>query len=131
MDNLLNSLISKIGSQITLSTKREMDESEISYIAGLADAIEIIEHEKEDMYFVGHDYYVLVYNEEIMDTVIRKMRLYRINHTENKTTYSFILKGFPIINLYSRAGLKNRVYYTYEDAKRGKDHVYLDQSKQY
>lgn len=108
-----------------------MYESEIAYISGLADEIEIIEKEKDDQYYVGRDYYVLLFDESSRETVISKMRLYRINQTENKTTYSFRAKGFLIVNLYSRAGLKNRVYYTYEDAERGKDHVYLDQHKQY
>jgi len=108
-----------------------MSESEIAYISGLADAIEIIEKEKEDQYFVGHDYYVLLFDGSNRETVIPKMRLYRINQTENKTTYSFRAEGFPIVNLYSQAGLKNRVYRTYEDAERGKDHVYLDQHRQY
>ena len=131
MSNILDSLISKIESQITLSTNGNMTEPETAYISGLADAIEIIEKEKSDHYFVGNSYYVLLFDEEKRDTVIVKMRLYRINETENKTTYSFIAKGFPIVTLYSRAGLKNRVYYTYEDAERGKDHVYLDHHRQY
>lgn len=131
MNNLLDSLISKIESQITLSTNANMTESEIAYTSGLADAIEIIEREKDDRYFVGQSYYVLLLDETTRDTIIVNMRLYRINQTENKTTYSFTANGYPIVNLYSRAGLKNRVYYTYEEAERGKDHVYLDHHRQY
>lgn len=123
----------RIEAQIICSTSWNMSNEGKSYLTGLADALEIVERVERDQLVVGKDYYVLVWNESNRSTDIQIRTLTKITHTITRTAYCFSLGRHdesPIV-LYSKGGLANRVFNTYEDAERGKQHVYLDQKRQY
>lgn len=91
------------------------------YVAGLADALEIVkEYDKNKLVF-GRKYFVLLYDNVCKKTNIEQMTLYRINKKE-KTSYCFCRnynQPNPDLVLYSKTSLKLRVFNDLESAQNG------------
>lgn len=118
---------------IHICSIRTNDPEITNYVAGLADALEIINYEEQFLHKVGKRYFVLVWNENSMTTDIENRELSKITLTPSRTTYTFSKDRNDIhpIVLHGKGGLASRIFETYEDAERGRNHVYLDKKRQY
>lgn len=58
------------------------------YVAGLADALEIVKEYDKNKLVIGRKYFVLLYDNVCKKTNIEQMTLYRINKKE-KTSYCY------------------------------------------
>ena len=91
------------------------------YVAGLADALEIVKEYDKNKLVIGRKYFVLLYDNVCKKTNIEQMTLYRINKKE-KTSYCFCRnynQPNPDLVLYSKTSLKLRVFNDLESAQNG------------
>lgn len=91
------------------------------YVAGLADALEIVKEYDKNKLVIGRKYFVLLYDNVCKKTNIEQMTLYRINKKE-KTSYCFCRnynQPNPDLVLYSKTSLKLRVFNNLESAQNG------------
>ena len=130
---MISRIKEKIQNQIQYATSWNMSPEEISYLSGLADALEIIEQAEADSLKVGTEYYVLSWNQYQNTTIIEKRKLTKITTTESRTAYTFSTGKHDMnpVTLYGKGGLASRVFNSIEAAKCGMQHVYLDQKRQY
>lgn len=91
------------------------------YVAGLADALEIVKEYDKNKLVIGRKYFVLLYDNVCKKTNIEQLTLYRINKKE-KTSYCFCRnynQPNPDLVLYSKTSLKLRVFNDLESAQNG------------
>ena len=115
------------------ATSLEMSPEEINYLSGLADALEIIVKAEKESLHVGTEYFVLVWDEQTLSTVIQTRKLAKVTITPTRTAYTFTSGKHdkkPVV-LYGMGGLASRVFTTLDDAKQGMEHVYLNHTRQY
>lgn len=104
-----------------LAESSNLSNNNTDYIAGLADALEIVKEYDKSQLVIGRKYYVLLYDNIHKKANIEQMTLYRINKKE-KTSYCFCRnynQPTPDLVLYSKASLKLRVFNNLESAKNG------------
>lgn len=120
----MQKIIEELNRKIILESSHEMTKEQEYYVAGLSDALEIIQQNIEDDYIIGRTYYVLMPDGKY-DTKIEKMRLYRINK-KKRWSYCFTkyLTGdvvSPDLVLSSKTSLNLRIYKNREDAERNRN----------
>lgn len=120
----MQKIIEELNRKIILESSHEMTKEQEYYVAGLSDALEIIQQNIEDDYIIGRTYYVLMPDEKY-NTKIEKMRLYRINK-KKRWSYCFTkyLTGdvvSPDLVLSSKTSLNLRIYKNREDAERNRN----------
>jgi len=124
----MNRAIEEIERKITLEKKCDKDSKCEYYLAGLADALEIIK-KYENEYIVGNCYYVIMPPSHYeTDNKVLKMQLYKITGKNNRKYYCFstyINSKYPgnDLTLSSQGSLKLRVYKTKEEAEKNKDSI--------
>ena len=96
-----------------------LSEEQHGYVIGLADALKVVERCKAKQLEVGRKYYVLSYENHIVQ--IKHMKLYRINHTEEKISYCFAVNGKNNLDkiILNDRGTNLRVFKDYESAQNG------------
>lgn len=127
-------LKSKISAETTKNMSTEMQ----YYIAGLADALEVVRQRMRDRLIVGQEYYVLMpvgntngrptYKNEFRPL---KLKLYQIKILQNRNDiFCFALnkdeipdwyKGSLTIQFSNPNTLKLRVFKTFEEAEKNKE----------
>ncbi len=122
----LQKIIEALNGKITSETHFNMTKEQEYYVAGLADALEIVKNVSEEQYVVGRTYYVLTLDKYNMAQV-EPMRLYRINR-KKRLSYCFTryLTGdivTPDVVLNSEGSMKLRVFTTREEADKNKGSV--------
>lgn len=120
----MQKIIEELNRKIILESSHEMTKEQEYYVAGLSDALEIIQQNIEDDYIIGRTYYVLMPDGKY-NTKIEKMRLYRINK-KKRWSYCFTkyLTGdvvSPDLVLSSKTSLNLRIYKNREDAERNRN----------
>lgn len=120
----MQKIIEELNRKIILESSHEMTKEQEYYVAGLSDALEIIQQNIEDDYIIGRTYYVLMPDGKY-NTQIEKMRLYRINK-KKRWSYCFTkyLTGdvvSPDLVLSSKTSLNLRIYKNREDAERNRN----------
>lgn len=120
----MQKIIEELNRKIILESSHEMTKEQEYYVAGLSDALEIIQQNIEDDYIIGRTYYVLMLDGKY-NTKIEKMRLYRINK-KKRWSYCFTkyLTGdvvSPDLVLSSKTSLNLRIYKNREDAERNRN----------
>lgn len=120
----MQKIIEELNRKIILESSHEMTKEQEYYVAGLSDALEIIQQNIEDDYIIGRTYYVLMPDGKY-NTKIEKMRLYRINK-KKRWSYCFTkyLTGdvvSPDLVLLSKTSLNLRIYKNREDAERNRN----------
>ena len=131
--NVIDNVIENITVQLNKAMRNADSQEEIAYASGLADSLEIIKEEMDNSLKIGREYYVLALDSKSNNTIIEQRILSKITATIGRTAYCFSLgkhDSNPIV-LYSGRGLVSRVFNNYDDAVRGKNHVYLNQKIQY
>lgn len=96
-----------------------MTDEQRSYVVGLSDALQIIEEYFSKQMIIGRKYYVISYVNK--QPKVEHMTLYRINNKQ-KCAYCFTRNHqnpTPDVVLYSKGGLKLRVFNDYESAQNG------------
>lgn len=119
----MQKIIDKLNSMITMETSTNMTSEQEYYVAGLADALQVIEEMLAEELSIGKTYFVIMYKDD--EPYIEEMKLYRIND-RNKKTYCFTKNidsnsPTPDLVLASEHSLKARVFNSQEEAERGKD----------
>lgn len=120
----MQKIIEELNRKIILESSHEMTKEQEYYVAGLSDALEIIQQNIEDDYIIGRTYYVLMPDGKY-NIKIEKMRLYRINK-KKRWSYCFTkyLTGdvvSPDLVLSSKISLNLRIYKNREDAERNRN----------
>lgn len=120
----MQKIIEELNRKIILESSHEITKEQEYYVAGLSDALEIIQQNIEDDYIIGRTYYVLMPDGKY-NTKIEKMRLYRINK-KKRWSYCFTkyLTGdvvSPDLVLSSKTSLNLRIYKNREDAERNRN----------
>ena len=130
---MIKQIKEKIEMQLHSASSFNPSPEQLNYMAGLADALEIIGSVEQDQLCIGKEYYVLAWDERTRSTIIQARKLSKITQTIARTTYTFSIndKDCNPIVLHGKGGLAMRVFKTYDDALHGKEHVYLDQKRQY
>jgi hypothetical protein len=122
----MQDVIYKIKNMIALNTKLEMTEAEESYIAGLSDALEILETSVSENLVIGNVYYVIMYRDgNKFLPYIDRMKLYKVTQGAVKPSYCFTKNlesgryhsNHPDLVLNSKKGVMERVFYTMEQAE--------------
>ena len=114
----MDEIIDILKSKILLESAPGMTEAQTYYVAGLSDALQIIEDYLENNLQIGKQYYVITHKD--MDAKVELMTLYRINH-KTKNAYCFTRdkdNPNPDLVLYSKGGLKLRVFDDYITAEK-------------
>lgn len=117
--------IEKLKRKITIETTTNMTSEQENYVAGLCDALQILEEVQEDDLKVGKRYFVIMYRDPTNQTnpYIQEMKLYRINNKQ-KRTYCFtknLTSNYSCqadLMLYNKGSIKMRVYETYTEAEK-------------
>lgn len=122
----LKKIIEALNGKITSETHLDMTKEQECYVAGLADALEIVKSLSEEQYVVGRTYYVLTLD-RFSTVQVEPMRLYRINR-KKRLSYCFTryLTGdtvTPDVVLNSEGSLKLRVFTSKEEAEKNKHSV--------
>lgn len=119
----MNEIIEEIKRKIAIeSSSLHMTPEQEQYVVGLADALQIIEEHCANQLVIGKKYYVLTYSKYERCVNVEEMTLYRINN-KKKRSYCFTKNNnnpVPDLVLYSKSGLKMRVFNTIEEAQNGK-----------
>lgn len=124
----MNKVIEELERKIRLESAVNLTDEMEYYLAGLADALEIVKkHENE--YIIGNCYYVIMPppKHEIGNRVF-KMILYKATGKNNRKYYCFstrIDSPHPTndLTLSSQISLKQRVYKTKEETEKNKDRI--------
>lgn len=123
----MNDVIRKLESLITLNTSSKMTEVEASYVAGIADALEVVKNSLSENLIIGNKYYVIMYRDgDIHFPYIEQMKLYKISQGQIKPSYCFTRNlesgkyhsNHPDLVLASKKGLIERVFFTKEQAEQ-------------
>lgn len=106
-----------------METSTNMTSEQECYVAGLADALQVIEEMLAEELSVGKTYFVIMYKDD--KPYIEEMKLYRIND-KSKKVYCFTKNidyksPTPDLVLTSEHSLKARVFNSRDEAERGKD----------
>lgn len=120
MERAIKALENKIKEESPYSTKEHE-----SYVAGLADALEIIKETINGGLVIGEIYYVLMPKGETEATIV-PMKLYRINQKTKKSycfskelrDYNHLYSPSPDLVLYSQTSIKLRVFKSREEAEK-------------
>ena len=126
----MQEIINKLENMILLETKPNMTKEQEYYVAGIADALEVVKKYSSNDLIVGKHYFVIMYkNNKKNNPYIEEMKLYRINKKQRQV-YCFTrnLKGHnetPDLVLASKAGLTMRVFESKIEAERNKDFASL------
>lgn len=118
MDEIIEELKRRIAIE---SCSLHMTPEKEQYVVGLADALQIIEEHCSNQLIIGRRYYVLTYSKKDKSAKVEQMTLYRINNKQ-KTSYCFSRTAnnpTPDLVLYSKSGIKSRVFNNYVDAQNG------------
>lgn len=113
----------KLRTMIDLQSCSEMNENQTYYVAGLADALQVVEDFMDKELVLNRVYFVIMFKEDNKNSpYITKMRLYKISR-KSKLCYCFTeyLSGrntSPDLILYSIGGLSTRVFSTQEAAEQ-------------
>ena len=105
--------------KIAVESSTNMTAEQRSYVIGLSDALQIIEEYCSEQLTIGRKYYVISYIGK--QPKVEYMTLYRINNKQ-KCAYCFTRNHqnpTPDVVLYSKGGLKLRVFNDYESAQNG------------
>lgn len=108
--------------------KRRTNTQKAYYIAGISDAIELIEESIPDNIIPGLNYFVIMYHDgnEYLP-YIEEMKLYKIAHSGNtRISYCFTKNlsnsknkvDTPDLILASKKGVAERVFFTQEQAEK-------------
>ena len=119
----MKKIIDKLNSMITMETSTNMTSEQECYVAGLADALQVIEEMLAEELSIGKTYFVIMYKDD--KPYIEEMKLYRIND-KSKRVYCFTKNidsksPTPDLVLTNEHSLKARVFHSREEAERGKD----------
>ncbi len=115
----MQEIIEILKRKIVVESSANMTDEQQSYIVGLSDALQIIEEYCSGQLIIGHKYYVISYIDK--QPKVEYMTLYRINNKQ-KCAYCFTRNHqhpTPDVVLYSKSGLKLRVFNDYESAQNG------------
>lgn len=115
----MQEIIEILKSKIALESSANMTDEQRSYVVGLSDALQIIEEYFSKQMIIGRKYYVISYVNK--QPKVEHMTLYRINNKQ-KCAYCFTRNHqnpTPDVVLYSKGGLKLRVFNDYESAQNG------------
>lgn len=116
----MKAIIKELEKKIEIENAGNLDKCQEHYVAGLSDALNMIISHLKDEYIVGNSYYVLMPQDDYLNTII-KMRLYKITQ-KNKYYYSFTKSPnfyHPTndLTLSNPNSLKLRVYKTKQEAE--------------
>lgn len=121
----MQDIIYKLKDKILENQSQEMTVEQERYVAGLKDALELIENSVADNLIVGNTYFVIMYrNGDKYLPYIEEMKLYKVSQKSMKCSYCFTRKlhiakycsGTPDLVLASKKGLAERVFFTKEQA---------------
>ena len=121
----MQEIIEKLNRMILLETHANMSKEQECYVAGIADALQVIEEHMGNDLIIGKHYFVIMYKDNNRyDPYVEEMKLYRINK-KRKQVYCFTrnLKNnnsTPDLVLASKGGLAMRVFKTREEAESRK-----------
>lgn len=127
----MNNIISKIKNMITLETRINMTKEQEAYVAGLSDALEIIEGFISENLIPGHTYFVIMYKDGNKHLpYIEEMKLYKVAKGRLRTSYCFTRNldqgkyhyNSPDLVLQSKKGISERVFYTFDQANDAINH---------
>ena len=127
----MNAVIKKLEEMITLNTSANMTESQMSYVVGISDALEVVKSSVADNLIVGNRYFVIMYQDgDIHFPYVEEMKLYKISQGTIKPSYCFtknLAQGKyshnkPDLVLASEKGIINRVFYTKNQAEQAISH---------
>lgn len=122
----MQNTVYKLKNMIALNTKEEMTESQVAYVAGLSDALNLLETSISDNLVIGTIYYVIMYRDgNKLLPYVERMKLYKVTQGNIKPSYCFTKnlesgrynKNHPDLVLNSKRGLIERVFYTMEQAE--------------
>lgn len=115
---MIEDITRAIRSRIILESSIDMTDEQKYYVAGLSDALRMIEDYDSEQIAIGKEYFVITHID--MDAKVELMTLYRINK-KKKNAYCFTRnykEPAPDLVLYSKAGLKMRVFTDYMSAEK-------------
>lgn len=115
----MQEIIEILKRKISVESSMNMADEHRSYVVGLSDALQIIEEHCSKQLIIGRKYYVISYVNK--QPKVEYMTLYRINNKQ-KCAYCFTRNHqdhTPDVVLYSKGGLKLRVFNDYESAQNG------------
>lgn len=115
----MEEIIAKLRKKIEGENYVNATDEQRGYVIGLADALQIIEEYCSEQLMIGKKYYVITYINK--QAKVEHMTLYRIN-SKKKCAYCFTRNHqypTPDVVLYSKGGLKLRVFSNYESAQNG------------
>lgn len=127
----MNEVIKKLESMITLNTSINMTESQMNYVAGISDALEVVKASVADNLIIGNTYFVVMYRDgDTHFPYIEEMKLYKISQGTIKSSYCFtknLDKGKychnrPDLVLASKKGIIDRVFFTRSQAEQAINH---------
>lgn len=125
----LEKITEKLNRMINVESAATMTAEQEHYVAGLSDALRVVEDYADEQLVIGHKYYVIMKNKvQIPKYIVKEMQLYRINYNKQKVSYCFtddFDNPTPSLVLYSEIGLKKRVFRKYDDAITGIQYVDL------
>lgn len=113
----------KLQTMIDIQSCSEMNENQIYYVSGLADALQVVKEFMDKELVLNHVYFVIMFKDDDKNSpYVTKMRLYKISR-KSKLCYCFTqyLSGkttSPDLILYSIGGLSTRVFSTQEAAEQ-------------
>lgn len=123
----MQNVIYKLKDKIAESQSQDMTVEQERYVAGLKDALDLIENSVADNLVVGNTYFVIMYrNGDKYLPYIEEMRLYKVSNKSIKCSYCFTRElnitkhrtGTPDLVLASKKGLAERVFFTKEQADK-------------
>lgn len=116
-------IVEKLQTMIDIQSCSEMNENQIYYVSGLADALQVVKEFMDKELALNHVYFVIMFKDDNKNSpYVTKMRLYKISR-KSKLCYCFTqyLSGkttSPDLILYSIGGLSTRVFSTQEAAEQ-------------
>jgi len=85
----MQEIIEKLNRMILLETHANMSKEQECYVAGIADALQVIEEHMGNDLIIGKHYFVIMYKDNNRyDPYVEEMKLYRINKKQ-KQVYCF------------------------------------------
>lgn len=122
----MREVIRTLNKKIELNQLGEQTPWKDGYSAGLSDAIYMIEEAIDSLIVTGKNYYIIMYhNGDKFLPYIEEMRLYKIS-TKTRKSYCFSRNlnatifdtSEPDLVLASEKGLRERVFFTLEQAEK-------------
>ena len=127
----MQDIIRQIKNMIDAEKCLDMTTEREHYIAGLSDALNVIEDSVANNLIIGRQYFVIMYRDgNIYLPYIEKMKLYKISQRKVKCSYCFTRNlddskyatNTPDLVLASKKGLLQRIFFTEEQAKAAIEH---------